>query len=396
MGYFEATSYAKLPFKTPWRIIIAGNDLSTVLESNLVTDLAPERRLEDVSWIRPGRAGWSWWYDNDSPKDYKKMLPFIDFASEMGWEYFLVDANWNMMKNGTIEELADYASKKGIGLLLWYNSGGKHNVVTEQPRDLMDKRDIRRKEFQRIHEMGVKGIKVDFFQSDKEEIIRQYIGILEDAAEFQILVNFHGCTLPRGWSRTYPNLVSTEPIRGAECYLFDATYPEKAPAHLATLPFTRGVVGPTDYTPGGFSDVKYPHQTSNGFEIALPVLIESGITHYVDAPWEYSKLPGFAVEMLKEIPVLWDEIKFLEGYPGKYAVLARRSGEKWYLAGINAQNQEQTVKIDISPLAENGSLNIITDGAEKRSLVEKELVSEDGIIELKMIPLGGFVGIVGK
>ena len=396
MGYFEATSYAKLPFKTPWRVIIAGNDLPTVLESNLITDLAPECKLEDVSWIKPGRAGWSWWYDNDSPKDYNRMLPFIDFASEMGWEYFLVDANWNIMNNGTLEMLAEYASKKDVGLLLWYNSGGKHNVVTEQPRDLMDKRDIRRKEFQRIHELGVKGIKVDFFQSDKEDIIRQYIGILEDAAEFEILVNFHGCTLPRGWSRTYPNLVSTEAIRGAECYLFDSLYPEKAPAHLAIVPFTRGVVGPTDYTPGGFSDVKYPHLTSNGFEIALPVLIESGITHYVDAPWEYSKLPEFAVEMLKEIPVLWDEIRFLDGYPGKYAVLARRSGEKWFVAGINAQNQEQTVKIDVSPWAENGKLTIITDGTEKRSLVQKELVSEGGIIELEMIPLGGFVGIIGK
>ena len=396
MGFFEATSTVELPFRTPWRVVIAGNELSDILESNLITDLAPENKLEDISWIKPGRAGWSWWYDNDSPKDYKLMLPFIDFAATMGWEYFLVDANWNMMKNGTMEDLAAYANSKGVGLLLWYNSGGKHNVVTEQPRDLMFDREVRRKEFQRIHELGVKGVKVDFFQSDKADIIKQYTDILEDAAEFQILVNFHGCTLPKGWSRTYPNLVSTEALRGAESYLFDKAYPEKAPAHLAIVPFTRGVVGPTDYTPGGFSDVTYPHLTSNGFEMALPVIIESGITHYVDAPSEYSKLPEFAVEMLKEIPVLWDEIKFLDGYPGKYAVLARRSGEKWYVAGINGQKQEQTVKIDISSIAENGKLTSITDGPERRSLIEKEIASAGGIIEIQMMPLGGFVGIVQK
>jgi hypothetical protein len=190
--------------------------------------------------------------------------------------------------------------------------------------------------------------------------------------------------------------MSTEAVRGAESYLFDPKYPEKAPAHIAVFPFTRGVVGPTDYTPGTFSDVRYPHLTSYGFEIALPVIIESGITHYADAPKEYSKLPEFAIAMLKEIPVLWDEIRFLDGYPGKYAVLARRSGEKWYVAGINGQNQEQSVKIDISSIAGNGKLNIITDGNEKRSLVENELISENGIIELKMMPLGGFVGILGN
>ncbi len=394
LGFYEATSFAKLPLRTPWRVIIAGNELSVIMESNLITDLAQECKLEDISWIKPGRAGWSWWYDNNSPQDYKRMLPFIDFTAEMGWEYFLVDANWNIMKNGTMEQLAAYASKKGVGLLLWYNSGGKHNVVTEQPRDLMDNRDVRRKEFQRIHEMGIKGVKVDFFQSDKAEIIRQYIEILEDAAESQILVNFHGCTLPRGWRRTYPNLVSTEAIRGAESYLFDSSFPDKAPAHLAIVPFTRGVVGPTDYTPGGFSDRKYPHITSFGFEIALPVILESGITHYVDAPSVYSKMPEFVIGFLKDVPVLWDEMIFLDGYPGKYVVLARRSGDKWFLAGINGQNHNQLVRIDFSQKIKNGTLKIITDGNDDRTLVEKELTVKDGIYEINLMPYGGFAGVV--
>jgi hypothetical protein len=298
------------------------------------------------------------------------------------------------MKNGNIEKLADYASKKNVGLLLWYNSGGKHNIVTEQPRDLMDNREIRRKEFQRIHELGIKGVKVDFFQSDKADIIRQYIEILEDAAEFRILVNFHGCTLPRGWSRTYPNLVSTEAVRGAESYLFDKLFPEKAPLHLTILPFTRGVVGPTDYTPCGFTDRTYPHLTSNGFELALPVIIESGITHYADTPSVYSNMPEYVINLLKEIPVLWDEMKFLDGYPGQYVVLARRSGDKWFVAGINGQNKEQIVKIDLSRFTQKGTLRIITDGAEDRTFTELEFPSSDGICEINLKPLGGFTGVI--
>jgi alpha-glucosidase len=396
MGFFETSSYAKPPFRTPWRVIISGNELKTIIESNLITDLAEDCKLKDTSWIKPGRATWSWWYDHDSPQDYKLMIPYIDFAAEMGWEYFLVDANWNIMKNGTIVQLADYASKKGVGLLLWYNSGGKHNEVTEQPRDLMDKRDIRRKEFQRIHEMGVKGVKVDFFQSDKEEIIRQYIEILEDAAEFEILVNFHGCTIPKGWSRTYPNLVSTEGIRGAESYSFDAAYPEKAPAHLAIVPFTRGVIGPSDYTPGAFSDQTYPHITTNGFEIALPVILESGITHFADAPETYLKMPDFVIAFLKDIPVVWDEVKFLDGYPGKYVVLARRSGEKWYLAGINGQKESQSAQIDISGITKSGTIKIITEGGNPRTLVEKEFTAVSGLLQVSLQPLGGFVAVVQK
>jgi hypothetical protein len=396
MGFFEATSYAKLPFKTPWRVIIAGNELKTILESNLITDLAAECKLKDTSWIKPGRASWSWWYDHDSSKDYKRMLPFIDFASEMGWEYFLVDANWNIMSNGTMEKLAEYSATKGVGLILWYNSGGKHNIVTEQPRDLMDERNTRRKEFQRIHELGIKGIKVDFFQSDKEDIIKQYIEILEDAAEFQILVNFHGCTLPRGWSRTYPNLVSTEAVRGAESYSFDPSYPDKAPKHLTIVPFARGVVGPADYTPGAFSDQVYSHKTTNGFEIALPVIIESGIIHFADSPDIYRKMPVYVIDFLKNIPVLWDEMVFLDGYPGKYVVLARRSGNDWYLGGINSQNERQSVKIDISRISKNGKLKIITEGNDPRTLIEKDIESKDRIAEITLAPLGGFVAVIAN
>ncbi len=392
-GYYENTSHSTLPWSLPWRFVAIGPSPAEVVETSLPTDLAAPSMLADPGWIKPGRASWSWWSDSESPQDYKRLIPFVDFAEEMGWEYSLVDANWNLMKNGNIEQLAAYAENKGIGLLLWYNSGGKHNVVAEQPRDLMDDREKRRKEFERIAGMGIRGIKVDFFQSDKQEIIKQYLGILEDAAAYQLLVNVHGCTLPRGWRRTWPNLVTMESVRGGESYKFDADFPALAPAHLTIVPFTRNAVGPVDYTPGGFSEHNYPHLTTYGFEMALPILLESGIMHYMDTPEVTAGLPPSAVELLRELPVTWDDTRFVAGYPGREVVIARKKGEKWYIAGINGENTEKELTIDLSVTGNPpGEITLIMDGSNPNQLTEKTLETDRGRISLKLLPYGGFTG----
>ena len=394
-GFYQNTSYNTLPWQLAWRFIVIGESLSVITESDMVTHLAEPNKLDDLSWIKPGRASWSWCMSPDSPQDYELLLPFIDLAAVMGWEYSLIDANWNIMKNGDIEKLVNYANQKNVGLILWYNSGGKHNIVPEEPRDLMDTREARRAEFKRIHEMGIKGIKVDFFQSDKQNIIQQYIGILEDAAEFEIVVNFHGCTLPKGWRRTYPNLLSMEAIKGGECYIFANDFPEKAPKHLSTIPFLINVVGPCDYTPGGFSDNQKPHLTSFGFELALPVIIESGITHYTEIPEGLKQLPDYAVSFLKELPTVWNETKYLAGYPGEDAVIARRNAEKWYIGGINAEAKIKTLSIDLSALNANGkTIQIITDGQNNKELNLASTVIKNNSIQIDCLPLGGFVGIV--
>ncbi|MEE9462150.1 MAG: glycoside hydrolase family 97 catalytic domain-containing protein [Bacteroidales bacterium] len=394
MGYYENTSHSKIPWETPWRFMIIGNDLSEIVESDMVTDLADPSRLENTSWIKPGRASWSWWSESDSPRDYKRLLPFIDFAAEMGWEYSLVDANWNHMKNGSVEKLAEYANEKGVGLLLWYNSGGKHNEVPEEPRNLMDEREIRRNEFERISKMGIKGIKVDFFQSDKEEIIKQYIEILEDAADYQLVVNFHGCTLPRGWRRTWPNLLTMEAVRGSESYKYDRNYPQDAPSHLATVPFTRNVVGPCDYTPGGFSNSTYPHLTTYAFELALAIVIESGIMHYADTPGKTRDLPDYAQSLLKELPVCWDETRYLAGYPGKDAVIARRKGERWYIGGINGESVEKDLTINLETLMPAGTeMEIIHDG-EPAQLQNSRLTAGESTFKVHLKPYGGFVATI--
>lgn len=397
-GACESRPTMSLPIALPWRVIMASDRLAGIVESNLVYHLATPTDYTDMSWIQPGRSSWSWWSEHDSPRDYNRLREYIDFTADIGWEYFLVDANWNHMTGGSLEELTRYAHEKGVGILVWYNSGGRHNVITEEPRDLMDDAELRRAEFKKISEWGVRGVKVDFFQSDKACIIEQYHGILKDAADYHLLVNFHGSTLPRGWERTYPNLMTMESVRGGEAYNFDRLYPDYAPWHNTILVFTRNVVGSMDYTPVAFSDVTYPHQTTFAHELALGVLFESGIQHFADRFESYLKQPDYVLEYLRNIPVSWDETRFVTGYPGELAVLARRNGDTWYLSGINGKTEAGNVELDMNFLpAGNYHMTMITDGDSDRSFSFQQMdVSAGQLVTMSMRGRGGFAGTLKK
>ncbi len=387
---------APLPWEMPWRVIIAGPTLATIVESTLVTDVSAPAVVSDTSWIHPGRVAWSWWSDNPSPKRAAAQRKFIDLAAEMGWEYVLVDANWTIMEQGNIHEVLEYAKSKNVGVLLWYNSGGPHNLVAEKPRDCFTYPAVRGFELDLLKQWGVKGVKVDFFQSDKQEVIGLYLGILEDAAARHIMVNFHGCTLPRGWERTYPHLMSMEAVRGAECYIFDPSYPEKAPVQNTILPFTRNAVGPMDYTPVTFSNNQHPHRTTAAHELALSVLFTSGWLHLADKVEAYRELPTLPKEFLKGVPVTWDETRFVDGYPGKVAVIARRKGKDWYVAGVNGQKQASEVRIN--PASWAGSANqcvLIGDGSDASGFATEARALKAGeILTARMLPLGGFAWIL--
>jgi hypothetical protein len=385
-----------LPWEMPWRVIMIGENLSTIVESNLVYHLAYPSTVDDISWINPGRASWSWWSDHDSPQDYNELVPFIDLAVEMNWEYSLVDANWNIMKNGDLKKVVEYASQMGIGILVWYNSGGPHNVVGEQLRDAMHLENRRREEFSKLNEWGVKGVKIDFFQSDKPHIIKLYHDILKDAEEFKILCNFHGCTIPRGWRRTYPHMLTLEAVKGAEAYSFDSRYPEAAPWHNVILPFTRNVIGPMDYTPVAFSDQTYPHITSYGHELALSIVFESGILHFADKVDAYLDSPEFVKKFLRDVPVAWEDTRFIDGYPGKYCIVARKNNGKWYLGAINGQEESLKILIDLPFLTEGEfMMEIINDGEKDRSFrYAKKPLKPGDTVELMMRPRGGFVAVI--
>jgi alpha-glucosidase len=391
--YGQFAESESLPWASPWRVAIIGRDLNTIATSDMVKHLSPPNRIEDTSWIKPGRASWSWLSDHDSPQDYGKLRSFIDLAVEMGWEYSLVDANWNMMKGGDLNQLVEYANSKNIGILLWYNSGGPHNEVGEQVRDLMHIPEVRQKEFAKLQEWGVKGVKIDFFQSDKPGMMKLYRDILEDAARYNIMVNFHGCAIPRGWSRTWPNLMTLESVRGAECYTFASNYPENAPISNTILPVTRNVVGSMDFTPVLFTEMQYPHITTYSHELALSVLFESGWLHFADGVEAYRNLPEIPKNFLKTVPVVWDETRYVAGWPGKDMVLARRKGDTWFVAGINGENQPKSLSFQMPFLSDgNYQAELITDGATNRSFSTKNMtVGNDSAIELPMIANGGFV-----
>jgi alpha-glucosidase len=393
MGVGEVDPTSTLPWTMPWRVVIIGDAAGRVVDSTLVEDLSPPSRITDTSWIKPGRVSWSWWSESDSPKHAEALNRFVDLAAEMGWEYSLVDANWDRMQTGRIEDVLAHARDKGVGLLFWYNSGGPHNDVTEAPRDRMDQRDVRRAELARLEQWGVKGVKVDFWHSDKQDRIRQYRDILRDAALFHIFVNFHGCTLPRGWSREFPHLMAMEAVSGAEQYKFNEEFAGKAAWHNTVLPFTRNVVGPMDYTPVTFSDHKYPRHTTSAHELAQSVVFETGLQHFADSATSYRALPEAPKTFLKQVPAAWDDTRTLSGEPGRSIVIARRSGEVWYVGGLSGLDVGQSARVDLAFLGPGAwSLTLIRDGAEERSFdASARPVRASDVIEVEMRPRGGFV-----
>ena len=355
---------------SPWRFAIIGS-LSDVVESTLVTDLATPSQIVDPSWIQPGVSSWIYWAYNHGSKDFELVKRYIELAAQMGWPYCLVDWEWPEMTNGgDINDVMAYAKQKGVKINLWYNSGtslvGPH---APQPQDRLNTAESREREMQWLESIGVSGIKVDFFSPDNDAMVNYYIDILKDAARHHLLVDFHGCTIPNGWQRTWPNMVSMEGIYGAEWYNNYALMTTLAPPHNATVVYTRNVIGPMDYTPGTFTDSQFPHITTNAHELALPVLFESGIQHMADRPEGYESLPFEARQVYSHLPAAWDDTKLLAGYPGKNAVVARRSGKTWYVAGINGTDEEMNLIFTLKRLnLKPKKVLLFSDGEAERDI----------------------------
>jgi alpha-glucosidase len=392
-GLGESTPSITLPWKSPWRVIIIGT-LADIVESTLVDDVATPSVIKNTSWIKPGIASWNYWSSNHGTKDYKIVCEFADLAAEMNWPYTLLDWEWDAMSNGgNLEDALRYIHSKGVKPLMWYNSGGPHNYVSSTPRDRMLTHENRVEEFTKLQKLGVAGVKIDFFESEKQDMIKYYLDILEDAAQFQMMVYFHGCIVPRGWTRTYPNLMTLEAVRGAEWYNNTPDFSIPAPEHNATLPFTRNVVGPMDYTPVTFTNSQYPHLTSYGHELALSVIFESGIQHMADRPEGYRELPDAAKTFLKEVPNAWDDTKLLDGYPGRDVVIARRKGTSWYIGGISAEQREITkiIKFDFLPDGAKYKITLIADGKyDSKFATQYLVVDKSSSVSVKLLRRGGF------
>ncbi len=382
---------SSLPWSTPWRIIAIG-DLATIVESTMGTDLATSAIDTETDYVQPGLSSWSWVLLKDDFTNYETSKRFIDYASRMDWTYTLIDADWDR-KIGyeRMTELISYAEERNVKILLWYNSAGDWNTTPYTPKSKLLTAEDREKEFTKLKEMGVAGLKIDFFGGDGQSMIKYYHDIMRDAADHQLVLNFHGATLPRGWHRTYPNLMTVEAIKGYEFITFTQEMADAAPAHAAVIPFTRNLFDPMDFTPMVLDQIPgIQRKTTPTFELALPVLFLSGIQHIAEIPEGMAKQPDYIVDYLKDIPVAWDETKFISGFPGKDVVMARRKGSTWHVVGINGENITKEVEVNLSFLTEPKDGSLITDG---ESGFQQTFIpaSEKDMVRISMKPNGGFV-----
>ena len=320
---------------------------------------------------------------------------FIDYAASMRWQYTLVDALWDtQIGYEKLQELIDYARTKGVRILVWYNSVGTCNSAPQTPRDRLLTHDSRIREFDRLKAMDVAGLKVDFFCGDGQSVIAYYRDILEDAVPYGFAMNFHGATLPRGWHRTFPHLMTTEAVRGLEFVTFEQKNAEDEPSHAAMLPFTRNVFDPMDFTPVVLDRIqRIERRTTSAFELATAVLFTSGIQHYAEIPEGMAKAPDYVQEFLRQLPSVWSDVRFLDGYPGRYVVIARQGNGKWYMAGINAQNTPANLRVSLAGLMPRGSATVITDGDGGNLSFHQQAVklAADGRLDLTVKARGGFV-----
>ena len=381
---------------TPWRVVITGQ-LKDIVESTLVTDVADENKLEDTSWIKPGVVSWIYWAYNHGSNDYNIIKKYVDMAAKLKLPYVLIDAEWDTMKGGkSIEDAVKYALSKDVKPIIWYNSSVGWVDGAPTPKYRLNKAEDREKEFAWCEKIGVAGVKIDFFSGDNLKNMEYCIDLLESAARHHLLVNFHGATIPRGWQRTYPNLMSTEGVYGAEWYNNVPTFTTKAACHNATLPFTRNVIGPMDYTPCAFSDSQHPHITTNAHELALTVLYESALQHLADKPESYYAQPQSVQDFFGSLPTVWNETRFISGYPGESVVIARRSKNTWYVAGINGSDIARTIPLSLSKLNIPASAKIqaFCDGTaiEKEKWNIQTLKTLPEAVNLQ--PRGGVVFII--
>ena len=390
-GWGPTTVAMPLPGNTPWRTITVG-PLSNIIETTVAWDVV-EPKYKAGKNYEYGKGTWSWIIGMDPSCNYDEQKRYIDFAAAMGYRSVLVDALWDQQIGyDRIAELARYGKTKGVGLYLWYNSNGTWNDAPQSPRGIMNNATKRKQDMKWMQQAGILGIKVDFFGGDKQPMMQLYEEILSDANDYGLLVIFHGCTLPRGWERMYPNYAASEAILASENLHFSQRFCDNEARDCgAVYPFTRNVVGSMDF--GGSALNKFydasnqrgtRRVTTDIYALATAVLFQSAVQHFALAPNNLTDAPAWAIDFMKQVPTTWDEVRFIDGYPGKYVILARRSGSKWYVAGINATDQplKQTLTL---PMLE-GTVKLYQGNAlsevklSKKKTLKVEIPSNGGVV----------------
>lgn len=390
-----------LPGETPWRTITVGKTLAPIVETTVPFDVVKPLYQAKGEYTY-GRGSWSWIIGMDGSTNYKEQLRYIDFSAAMGYQSVLVDALWDkQIGRDKIEELAKYGKNKGVALYLWYNSNGYWNDAPQTPRGIMDNAIARRKEMKWMQSIGIRGIKVDFFGGDKQMTMQLYEDILSDANEYGLLVIFHGCTLPRGWERMYPNFASSEAVLASENLHFSQGSCDNEAFNATLHPFIRNTVGSMDL--GGSALNKYYNAdnaprgsrrvTSDVYALATAVLFQSPVQHFALAPNNLTDSPSWAIDFMKEVPTTWDEVRFIDGYPGKYVILARRHGDKWYIAGVNAQKETLKLKVNLPMFSNGEKVRLFSDDKVLQGGVKQIGIGKKQELQLS-IPCNGGILIV--
>lgn len=397
-GNGTASPGIALPGETPWRTITVGKTLAPIVETTVPFDVVKPLYPAKGEYTY-GRGSWSWIIGMDGSTNYKEQLRYIDFSAAMGYQSVLVDALWDkQIGRDKMEELAKYGKDKGVALYLWYNSNGYWNDAPQTPRGIMNNAIARRKEMKWMQSIGIRGIKVDFFGGDKQMTMQLYEDILSDANEYGLLVIFHGCTLPRGWERMYPNFASSEAVLASENLHFSQGSCDHEAFNATLHPFIRNTVGSMDF--GGSALNKYYNAdnaprgsrrvTSDVYALATAVLFQSPVQHFALAPNNLTDAPSWAIDFMKEVPTTWDEVRFIDGYPGKYVILARRHGDQWYIAGVNAQKETLKLKVNLPMFSNGEKVRLFSDDKALQGGVKQIEIGKKQELQLA-IPCNGGV-----
>ena len=388
-----------LPGATPWRTITVGDHLKPIVETTVPWDVVSPL-YETKHDYRFGRGTWSWILWQDGSINYDDQVRYIDFASAMGYEYALIDNWWDTrIGHQRMKSLVEYARDKGVELFLWYSSSGYWNDIEQGPVNRMDNAIIRKREMKWLQSLGVKGIKVDFFGGDKQETMRLYEDILSDADDHGLMVIFHGCTLPRGWERMYPNYVGSEAVLASENMVFNQHFCDEEAFNTCLHPFIRNTVGSMEF--GGCflnkrlnrnNDGGTTRRTTDVFQLATTVLLQNPVQNFALAPNNLKDVPAVCMDFMKRVPTTWDETRFVDGYPGKYVVLARRQGDTWYLAAVNAGKEPLKLKLDLEMFA-GKTVALYKDDKKGEPELTSLKVKENGKVQLEIRPQGGILCI---
>ena len=396
-GFGSSGAQLALPGVTPWRTITVGATLKPIAETTIPWDVV-DPLYEPSKNYKYGRGTWSWIVWQDPSMNFADQVKYIDLAAAMGYEYILIDAFWDSnLGYAKTKELVHYAKSKGVDVFLWYNSNGPFNDAFQTPMNKMNTSIARKKEMKWLQEVGVKGLKVDFFAGDKQETMRLYEDILSDANEYGLMVEFHGTTIPRGWERMYPNYVGSEAVLASEMLIFSQDVRDKEAFYASLHPFSRNAIGNMEF--GGVFLNKFLNRgnekgqkrlTTDAFQLATGILFQNPVQFFALTPNNLEDAPQFELDFMRNIPTTWDETRFIDGYPGKYAIIARRHGQQWYVAGVNAEKSPKKLTVNL-PMLAGKTVTMYNDNKNGETFTESVKIPENGEYSITIQPNGGIV-----